>query len=331
MIPITARRRGTARPGPRFAPAVHPLEDRITPSVPVGGGGTSSGAVGYSFSNWPAEPLTDIVLTAENTFPFVGPVGQAVRATEDWIIRDPFPVTDLDGKLARIGGWYVVAGLATPRNDPVGTLREFRYIISPDGVNWQEGGLLITSADAGPGGLGDQLFSGDFRYDAANNRVLLYYTPVVGSNPAEYVQSPAGRQMRQEIAVAQSTPQPAATGLAFSDFVQYGIQLVPDGAWYSTPERANTETEVYAFRDPYFFRDPETGLNYLTFAANWGTDQQIGYNGGVTGGTSSSPTPARRTWTRTSPGTTGSSASPWRPTTPSPAGSSSRRSSAGSG
>jgi len=269
------------------------LEDRLTPSNPSGGSPPGDPSIfgpglGYSFTNWPDAPLNDIVLTSENTFPVVGPQGQGIRAApNDWLIRDPFPLTDLDGKLARPGGWYVVAGLATPRNDAetasngVSTLRDFRYIISRDGVNWQEGGLLVTSDDTGPGAIGDQLFSGDFRYDAANNRVLIYYTPVTGTQRSDFPDSPSGKQIPQEIAVAQVTPVPAANGLAFTDFVQYGVKLRPDGNWYTTPEEANTETEVYAFRDPFFFRDPETGKNYLMFAANWGRDQT--WNIGSTG------------------------------------------------
>jgi hypothetical protein len=265
-----------------------PLEDRCNPSPsgvsPPGDPAVFGSGLGYSFTNWPDQPLNDIRLTTENTFPVVGPRGQGIRAEEDWIVRDPFPITDLDGKLVKIGGWYMVAGLATPRNDAVGTLREFRYLISPDGVNWQEGGRLITADDAGPIGLGDQLFSGDFRYDAANNRLLIYYTPVQGSNAAEYVPSASGPNMRQEIAVATATPVPTANTLTFTNYVDHGIKLRPDGNWYATPEGANTETEVYAFRDPYLYRDPETGVNYLLFAANWGRDQTVGYPpGAVTG------------------------------------------------
>jgi hypothetical protein len=115
------------RPSAEFC--LTPLEDRLTPSnpsssnpsgsAPPGDPAVFGSGIGYSFTNWPDTPLNDIVLTGENTFPVVGPRGQGIRAApEDWILRDPFPVTDLDGKLAQIGGWYVVAGLATPATTP---------------------------------------------------------------------------------------------------------------------------------------------------------------------------------------------------------------------
>jgi levansucrase len=293
------RGRRTAR-----RPEVDALETRqlLSASDPSGGGSGGGppfgGGIGYSFTNWPAAPLADIRLSAENTLPIIGPRGQGVRAA-DWIIRDPFPVTDLDGRLAKIDGWYVMAGLATPRTDAVGTLREFGYILSRDGVNWQEGGALISTSTPGiipadypdaADPLRNQLFSGDMRYDAANDRLLIYYTPVMGANgPGDLVQSVSGGHMRQEIAVATATPVATPDGLTFTNFATPGVELRPDGRWYVRPEDANTETEVYAFRDPYHFRDPETGANFLMFAANWGTDQTIGYPAGAITGDAAFP------------------------------------------
>lgn len=283
--PGNSERQGRARKA-RVTPRLEQLEGRVVmstlnPSNPSGGG-TGGGppfgsGVGYSFTNWPVGPLSNIQLSSDNTQPIVGPKGQGIRVA-DWIVRDPFPITNLDGSLAKIGGYYVVAGLATPRNDTLGTLREIDYIYSRDGVNWAEGGALIGSkATAGiPGGLGDQLFSGDIRYDASQNRLLIYYTPVTGSGTSDYPVSPSGPQIPQQIAVATETPNATGHGLTFTNFTQYGIQLEPDGAWYAKPETANTETEVVGFRDPNFFHDPVTGQNFLTFCANWGTDQTVG-------------------------------------------------------
>ncbi len=271
-----------------FRPELTTLEPRV---VMDGSGGLPplglpfGGGVGYSFTNWPVGQLADFELSAENLFPIVGPKGQAIHAPEDWYIRDPFPVTDLDGNLAQIGGWYMVAGLAAPRGQT--TLNEYSYLISRDGVNWKEGGTLIATGQEGI--VGDQLFSGDLRYDAANNRMLIYYTAVEGLTTNDFVEAPSGRNMRQEIAVSEAVAVPTETGLTFTSFTHYGIELVPDGAWYAKPEDANTETEVYGFRDPWLFRDPESGRNFLLFVGNWGTDQTIGYPAGATTGDQAFP------------------------------------------
>ncbi len=281
-----------ARPEPalrtrrRLALHVNELEPRVAmasgnPSSldPSGGGNsgppttTFGGGIGYQFTNWPIDSLNGFTYNTSNTQPIVSPRSQSIRAG-DWIVRDPFAIKNKDGSLAKIGGWYVMAGLATPRNDSIGTLREFSYIISKDGVNWIEGGTLVSTGT--PGGLGDQLFSGDMMYDRAKNLLYIFYTPVQGSNPSEFVQSPSGKQMRQEIAVATARPVANKQGLTFTNFQQFGIKLRPDGQWYTTPEKANTETEVYAFRDPFYFRDPKSGRSYLIFAANWGSDQSVG-------------------------------------------------------
>jgi levansucrase len=226
----------------------------------------------YSFSNWPRAPLNHIRLTAENTFPLVGPDGQRIRATADWVARDPFPVINRHGTLARINGWYVVAALAAPRGTRFQA--EFDYLASRDGVHWQEGGTLISTGP--PGGLGDILFSGSAVYDAAQNKVFLFYTPVQGARPEEWVPSPSGRQMRQEVAVAEATPVATAREVLFTDYVQHGIRLRADGQWYALPERANTESEVVGFRDPFLFHDPASGRDFLLFAGNWGSDQTTG-------------------------------------------------------
>lgn len=257
------------------------LEPRIAMASGNPSGGGTSGpptttfgpGIGYQFTNWPIDALKGFTYTPSNTQPIVSPRSQSIRAG-DWIVRDPFAIKNMDGSLAKIKGWYVMAGLATPRNDTIGTLREFSYIISRDGVNWIEGGTLLSTGT--PGGLGDQLFSGDMVYDRAKNLLRVFYTPVQGSNPSEYVQSPSGKNMRQEIAVATFRPVGNRSGLRFIDFQQYGIKLRPDGQWYATPEKANTETEVYGFRDPFFFRDPKSGKSYLIFCANWGSDQSVG-------------------------------------------------------
>jgi levansucrase len=272
--PRTPARRADRR---SLRPELTNLEDRLVLSAsggPIGGGIVNAlNTQGYQFSNWPAEALQGIQLGATNTQPIVGPFGQSIRAA-DWVVRDPYPVTNLDGTLAQIDGWYVVAGLASARNDPVGTLREVGYIISKDGVNWQEGGTLIAAGQ--PGIEGDQLFSGDLRYDASANKLHIFYTAVEGSGPAEFVQSPSGLHMRQEIAISEATPVSTATGLTFTNFVHQGITLRPDGDWYVKPEEANTETEVYGFRDPWIFQDPEGGGTYMLFVANWGQDQKVG-------------------------------------------------------
>jgi levansucrase len=249
----------------------------MNPSDPGGGDGGPAfgGGIGYSFSNWPIPPLDQIELSSDNTFPIVGPQGQEVRAAEDWIIRDPYPVTDLDGNLARIDGWYMVAGLATPRNDPPSTLNEVSFLLSRDGVHWMEGGTLYSVRDDGI--PGDQLFSGDLRYDVANDRLLIYYTAVDGTEASEFVQGPSGAHMRQLIGVSEARPTSTPEGLRFTEFVHHGIQLEPDGRWYARPEEANTETEVYGFRDPWIFRDPESSETFMLFTANWGSDQTVGF------------------------------------------------------
>jgi levansucrase len=268
---------------------------------PIGGGNPPFGSgIGYSFTNWPAAQLQGISLRTENTLPIVGPKGQAVRAPEDWIIRDPFPVTDLDGQITQVGGWYVMAGLATPRDDSVGTLREFGYVISRDGIVWQEGGTMISTATPGiipadyrnaSDPTANQLFSGDFRYDAATNTMHLYYTAVEGNGTPDnpYPQSPSGIQIPQEIAYASAVPVPTANGLDFAITATPGVILQPDGAWYAKPEEANTETEVYGFRDPWIFRDPESRNTYMLFVGNWGSDQTIGYPPGATTGDQAFP------------------------------------------
>jgi levansucrase len=66
----------------------------------------------------------------------------------------------------------------------------------------------------------------------------------------------------------------------FADFADHTILEKADGFWYNTSETCAAAKAVYSSRDPEYWRDPETGSEYVLFTANAG-DVKGPYNGAV--------------------------------------------------
>jgi levansucrase len=70
----------------------------------------------------------------------------------------------------------------------------------------------------------------------------------------------------------------ADSGFAFGTW-NHRIIAEPDGRYYELPQNADTIGVVYAFRDPFFYRDPANGREYVLFTANAaGRDTASGLN-----------------------------------------------------
>lgn len=57
-------------------------------------------------------------------------------------------------------------------------------------------------------------------------------------------------------------------GVVFDEFGERRIILEADGTLYQTHEQSRTDQVVYGIRDPWFWREPSTGDDYIIFTAN---------------------------------------------------------------
>lgn len=183
---------------------------------------------------------------------------------------DSWPLTHLDGRTAVVGGRQYWFFLSAPQfADPVQRHGHARIrLLSRGGDGWRDHGNAL------PDGLnpGSREWAGSAVLDDDGVRVTLYFTA-------------AGRRGEAVLTFEQRL------------FAAEG-QMVPDGpAGWSEPAEivradglryaiANDRVErgpgtIKAFRDPFFFRDPQTGLSHIVFTASaaWTDDPHNGMVG----------------------------------------------------
>lgn len=86
-----------------------------------------------------------------------------------------------------------------------------------------------------------------------------------------------GQRMVQVTAFVVSDPQP----VTFVGWGEHTIMVEPDLYWYEASE-GFAGGFVFAWRDPYYFRDPRSGRSFITFTArSAGTVEFTGWNGVV--------------------------------------------------
>jgi levansucrase len=230
-------------------------------------------------SLWQRTAAERIERDARSTIPYQLPPRDLFEP--DLYVWDAWPVRTVAGDVATIDGWHVMIALSSARESgsawPFYTRSTWRFWYTKDG-NWQLGGPVFSREEA----LGSRQWAGSSTYDPNTGRVTFYYTAVGAPEAASLEDDTpplayppnhpaAGRPSTvQRMAAVSAAVTTGPQGVAFDDFGEHRIILEADGELYQTHEQSRTDQVIYGMRDPWFWREPETGDDYILFTANAG-------------------------------------------------------------
>ena len=173
---------------------------------------------------------------------------------------DMWPLQHADGSTARFDGWtvwFVLSAPAIPDPDLRHGIARIRLLTERDG-QWRDCGSAL------PDGLnpGSREWAGSSLYDAASNRVVLFYTVAGerGEAPVTFAQRLFQTEGRLEIEAghARITGWTGPHESVCADGVDYMVVNQSEGV----------PGFIKGFRDPAHFRDPADGRTYLLFTGS---------------------------------------------------------------
>jgi levansucrase len=196
-----------------------------------------------------------------NTSPVI-PTDFPIMTNEVWI-WDTWPLTNLSTNVVTYNGWHVIFSLTAPRTIFFGDRHwqaRIGFFYSRDARTWTYGGPLFP-----PGySLGSREWAGSTIL-RTGNEVQVFYTAsghdYGGINPNDPL---------QRLATASGQIHSDDRSVWFTGFRNHKIIAEPDGRLYQTLEQSQAGPIIYAFRDPWVFRNPADDQIYLLFEGNTG-------------------------------------------------------------
>ena len=216
-------------------------------------------------ANWTREQALRIQRDATNTKPEIPPTFPVM--TDELWIWDTWPLTDLDMNPVSYKGWHVIFSLTAPRDIFFGDrhwVARIGYFYSRDGQDWTYGGDLHPEITP----LGGREWAGSAVL-TNGNQLQSFYT--ASGEPGSFGQDD---DPVQRLAQSAGRIKADKNGVSFSGFTEHEVIAEADGEMYQTLEQSEAGPIIYAFRDPFVFRDPADGQVYALFEGN---------NGGVAG------------------------------------------------
>jgi levansucrase len=201
------------------------------------------------------------------------PADFPVMNSQNWV-WDTWPLVDLEGRPVSYRGWQIIFSLVAPRN--IGFQQRHQvatigYFISRDGKSWSYQG------DVFPGGrtaaLGTRQWAGSATL--VGRSIHLFYTASgvheglpfdEALNDADWLFTDTEQRLAH--ATARLSVDPEGPFFRGSRFRNSTIVAQADGELYQTVEQSKGAPIIYAFRDPFLFRDPEDEQIYLMFEGN---------------------------------------------------------------
>lgn len=172
-----------------------------------------------------------------------------------WAVRTP------GGAVADVCGREIWAGLSAPATgDPGGRHDQarIRLVSRRAGGGWDHLGPLFPDGAS----AGTREWAGSLVYDPATAALTCYYT-------AAGVRGEAQPTFRQRVVTASAALTCTDRGPVISDWSAHTEAVVADGDRYTVVDQTEGQPGfIKAFRDPFPFRDPVTGEDYLLFTAS---------------------------------------------------------------
>jgi levansucrase len=206
-------------------------------------------------SHWSPADVAAIGDTALPEAPVIAPAARLVPGTDLW---DYWPVQEIDGRVARIGDGTLYFFLAAPaEGDPEDRHDHAAILLLHKGATgWRDLGPAFPT-DFAPG---SRQWSGSTVVDRDHCRLTLYFTA-------------AGRRGEATLGFEQRlfvTTAPLAD-VAFPAVGDWSVPVeiaAPGGDYMVEMAGGGAIGTIKAFRDPYYFRDPDDQGEYLLFTAS---------------------------------------------------------------
>ncbi|MCU1430985.1 MAG: Beta-fructofuranosidase [Actinotalea sp.] len=226
-------------------------------------GGASTNAVfdprANVTANWTRAQALQIAANPSNTTPRI-PEEFPIMTDEVWV-WDTWPLSDLDMNPVSYGGWNVIFSLTAPRDIFFGDRHwqaRIGYFYSDDGQSWIYGGHVFPEGSS----LGSREWAGSTVVDE-NGTVDAFYTASGHDDGGIDPDDPL-----QRLAHTQGQIHADDEGVWFTGFEEHTIIAEADGRLYQTLEQSQAGPIIYAFRDPFVFRDPVDHKTYILFEGN---------------------------------------------------------------
>lgn len=205
---------------------------------------------------WSRQDAQDFNLTKNNTAPEIEKDFDLVE--EDLWVWDTWPLQEKDGSVATINGYKVAFALTAPRD--VGwterhNIARIGVFYSKNGQDWTYSGIAYDMDKV----LGSRQWAGSAIIDE-KDRVHLFYTA-------------SGRKGEEELTFEQRLAKTTfdikakKDGIELLNHGEHSILAEADGEYYQTQDQKEGDI-IYSFRDPWYFKDPKTGEEYILFEGN---------------------------------------------------------------
>jgi levansucrase len=210
---------------------------------------------------WTRAEALKIRRDATNTKPRIPP-DFPIMSDEVWV-WDTWPLTRLNTRPVAYQGWHVIFSLVAPRT--VGfperhVIATIGYFFSRDGRSWEYGGTVFPRGTA----RGSRQWAGSAVL--VGDQINLLYTATGRDDPV--VNDPDDVVQRLALATARIRADENGVWFAGQSFRDSRIVAEADGRLYQTFEQSQGGSIIYAFRDPFLFRDPKDDQVYILFEGN---------------------------------------------------------------
>jgi levansucrase len=173
---------------------------------------------------------------------------------------DIWPIRELDGRTSIFGGDELWMGLSAPATGDPGrrhAVARIRFVRRHRG-GWEDLGQVIPEGSS----VGSREWAGCAVHD--RGLVTLFYT-AAGSRDEPRM------TFEQRIAVATAELELTAPGASLKGWSAHTEPITADGVTYAHANETTGEPGfIKAFRDPFFFRDPDTLDQYILFTGSLG-------------------------------------------------------------
>jgi levansucrase len=211
-------------------------------------------------ATWKRADALKVRSDSTNTSPLI-PADFPVMTDDVWI-WDTWPMTNVSTNVVTYNGWHVIFSLTAPRNIFFGDRHwqaRIGFFYSRDAKSWKYGGDLFPAGYS----LGSREWAGSTI--VRGNEVQAFYTASGrdngGIDPTDAL---------QRLATASGKIHADKRHVWFTGFRNHKIIAEPDGQKYQTIEQSQAGPIIYAFRDPFVFRNPDDGRTYILFEGNTG-------------------------------------------------------------